>query len=115
MLNIDTSSRKGIEIISAEGEIDMEVSPRLRDALLEAFGRNPGAIVVDLSAVSYIDSSGVATLVEGLQWSNEGKGRFVLAGLHGNVSNTLRLAKLDKFFEIAPSKEDAVAGVTEQK
>jgi anti-sigma B factor antagonist len=112
VLNINTKANEGLEVVAVEGEIDMEVSPQLRDVLLAVFGKDPKAIVVDLSAVPYIDSSGVATLVEGLQWSKEREKRFVLVGLQENVSNTLRLAKLDRFFEVRPSEEDAVASIS---
>ena len=111
MLNINTRTTEGVEIIALDGEVDMHVSPKFRDSLLAAFKKNVKNIIVDLSAVPYIDSSGIATLVEGLQWSKKDEGRFVLVGLHENVNNTLKLAKLDSFFEILPSEKDALDGI----
>lgn len=106
-----TRTPEGLEIITLEGEIDMHVSPKIRNALLDVFKKNVKGIVVDLSGVPFMDSSGIATLVEGLRWSKKEGARFVLAGLQENVGHTLRLAKLDSFFEIFPGKKEALASI----
>lgn len=55
---------------------------------------------MDLSGVSFMDSSGIATLVEGLQWSKKQDRQFILTGLGTNVLNALTLTKLDNVFSI---------------
>jgi len=109
--NIFSEKKDGVALVRVSGEIDMFTSPNLRDALLPFFIPKTQAIVVDLSDVSFMDSSGIATLVEGLQWSRKQKGRFILAGLGQTVINALSLTKLDKVFSIEPDVATALSGL----
>ncbi len=61
-----------------------------------------------MSGVTYIDSSGIATLVEGLQLSRQTKARFALFGLRPNARSVLELARLHKVFTIFTTEEEAV-------
>ena len=97
---INSSEKDGIALVNVEGEIDMFTSPNLRDTLLPFFKKKVQGIVVDLSLVSFMDSSGIATLVEGLQWSKKENKKFILAGLGKTVFNALSLTKLDNVFTI---------------
>jgi anti-sigma B factor antagonist len=63
---------------------------------------------VNLSAVAYVDSSGIATLVEGLQLSRQTKTRFGLFGLRPNARSVLELARLHKVFTIFASEAEAL-------
>ncbi|MCG8685861.1 MAG: STAS domain-containing protein [Desulfobacterales bacterium] len=108
---IDSTKDKGIVQIRVEGEIDMFTSPDLRDTLLPCFSSVTKAIVVDLSGVSFMDSSGIATLVEGLQWSQNEDREFVLAGLGKTVFNALSLTKLDNVFSIEKDMDTALTGL----
>ncbi len=105
---IKSTEKKNIGIISVEGEVDMFTSPSLRDKLVPLFEKGVKAIVVDLTGVSFMDSSGIATLVEGLQWSKNDNSDFVLTGLSTNVMNALSLTKLEKVFNIKEKTEDAL-------
>ena len=69
------------------------------------------SVVVDLSGVEYIDSSGIATLVEGLQWSHSSNNKFRLAGLTPTVRDVFEIARLLTVFEVFDSREEAVQGV----
>ncbi|WP_457551890.1 STAS domain-containing protein [Desulfobacula sp.] len=97
---IKSKKKDNIAVIMVEGEIDMFSSPSLRDELVPFFKKNIKGIIVDLSGVSFMDSSGIATLVEGLQWSRKEKKEFILTGLGTNVMNSLSLTKLDNVFVI---------------
>ena len=66
-------------------------------------------LVLNLKAVRYIDSSGVASLVEGLKASRDVGARFILFGLNTTVREVLQLSKLVRIFEICESEEQAVA------
>ncbi|MCK5162160.1 MAG: STAS domain-containing protein [Desulfobacula sp.] len=104
---IKSKENENIGIVIVEGEVDMFTSPSLRDKLLPLFEKGVKGIIVDLKGVSFMDSSGIATLVEGLQWSKkDGKG-FVLTGLGTNVLNALSLTKLDNVFNIQTNADDA--------
>jgi anti-sigma B factor antagonist len=105
---VTSSEQDKIAIVNVEGEIDMFTSPNLRDTLVPFFKKKAQGIVVDLSLVSFMDSSGIATLVEGLQWSKKEKRAFVLSGLGNTVSNALSLTKLDNVFTIKKTIQEAL-------
>jgi anti-sigma B factor antagonist len=66
-------------------------------------------VILNLKAVRYIDSSGVASLVEGLKASRDVGARFILFGLNTTVREVLQLSKLVRIFEIYETEEQAVA------
>ncbi len=104
---INSRLKDNIGMVAVEGEVDMFTSPDLRDTLLPFFKKKVKGIIVDLSGVSFMDSSGIATLVEGLQWSKKEERQFILTGLGTNVLNALTLTKLDTVFSIQTDTQDA--------
>jgi anti-sigma B factor antagonist len=97
-------------IFEVSGDIDLATSPELRKALLRELQElHMPRVVVNLQAVRYIDSSGVASLVEGLKASRDVGSRFVLCGLNTRVTEVLRLSKLRSIFEVCDSEEQALA------
>ncbi len=89
-------------VIALNGDVDLQNSPQARKQILQHV-RVGAHVLVDLSAVKYIDSSGVASLVEGFQLARE-KGRtFGLAGVSDTAMQVLHLARLDQVFAIRPS------------
>lgn len=107
---MDVSSRQESDftVVAVTGEVDLYSSPAMREAILAALAKKPPQLVLDLSGVSYMDSSGIATLVEGLQAARRADGRLVLAGLTDRVREVFELARLQSFFELAPSVEAAL-------
>lgn len=97
----------GLALVSIQGEVDMHTSPEVRDAMLPHFNAGTRGIVVDLSGVTYMDSSGVATMIEGLQWSTKEGKRFVLAGLVPRVMDVFVLTNLKDAFEFSPDSRSA--------
>jgi anti-sigma B factor antagonist len=97
-------------IFDVSGDIDLATSPELRKALLRELreARAP-RVVLNLKQVRYIDSSGVASLVEGLKASRDVGSRFVLFGLNKTIREVLQLSKLLRIFEIYDDEEQAVA------
>ena len=104
-------NKNGVVTISIEGFIDMSSSPDVREALTAQFETSPKAIIVNMSKVPYIDSSGIATLVEGLQWSHSSKNKFRLVGLNSTVRDIFEIARLLQVFEVFDSNEEAMQGV----
>lgn len=86
-------------IVKLSGDVDLHYSPRARKAILDVLVKK-NHLMVDLSAVDYIDSSGVACLVEGYQYAKDHKLDFSLAGVSDAAMNVLKLAKLDTVFNI---------------
>jgi anti-sigma B factor antagonist len=97
-------------IFDISGDIDMSTSPELRKVLLQEIrdARAP-RVVLNLSEVKYMDSSGVASLVEGLKASRDRSSRFVLFGLNNSAREVLQLSRLLKVFEICENEEQALA------
>lgn len=96
----------GVFVISPHGDVDMSTSPELRNQLIPLFEKHPSHLVVDLSGVPYIDSSGIATLVEALQLSRKGSTRLTLAGANRTVESVFELAYLKQVFEMVPGVEE---------
>ncbi len=93
------SEEQGTQIVSFRGEVDLEHSPKAREVLLACVGKKKD-VLVDLSEVSYIDSSGVASLVEAFQTSKQSGIRFALVSVNPAALRVLELARLDKVFTI---------------
>ena len=86
-------------IIKVSGEIDLENSANLRQQIHAALDENI-AVSIDMSAVNYIDSSGIAVLIESKQRAGEGSKEFKILKPSEAVLSVLKLAKLISFFEI---------------
>ncbi len=110
-MKIEVAEKKpGVYIVSLDGELDMSTSPQVRNVLLPLFKSNPRHIIVDLSGVPYVDSSGIATFVEGLQFSRKGEVRFSLAGATPSVEAVFELAYLKEVFEMVSGVEQLLGG-----
>lgn len=97
-------------IFSPEGAIDLHVSPELRASLRTIIDEEkPKRLVVDLSRVPYIDSSGIAVLIGAMQSLEHEGGTFLLAGAGDGVRMILESARLDQYFRLFPDVEAAVA------
>jgi len=96
-------------IFDVSGDIDLANSPELRRALLREIRENRRPrVVMNLIKVRYIDSSGVATLIEGLKASRDLGSRFILFGLSGSAREVLQLSRLLNIFEIYDNEEQAL-------
>ena len=98
---------QGAVIACLGGDVDLENSPRARELLLECVGRGK-KVLVDLSGVSYIDSSGVASLVEAFQVAKRNQTGFALVSVNAAALRVLELARLDKVFTIHESVSDGL-------
>ncbi len=95
----DIALEPGQVRVVVTGEVDLSWSSEIRDQILRALKENM-PVKVDLSAVSYIDSSGIAALVEGLQQARKSGIPFVLQRPSPAVLSVLNLARLDQVFEV---------------
>lgn len=96
---IDFSEHDQFSVVVVEGEVDLSWSAELRNAVLKAL-KGSNDLLVDLSAVSYIDSSGIAALVEGLQTAKAQGKTFGLVSVSAPARAVLELARLDQVFAI---------------
>ena len=108
---IKTESKNGLMVCRVEGEIDINCSPELKKVFDKLISQKTPKIVIELSKVTYVDSSGLATLVGILKNMRSYGGKMRLAGMLPKVKSLFEITKLDKLFEIMASEEDAIAGL----
>ena len=108
-LDITRHDRDGTAIVRPVGEIDLSRAPSLRQFMTETLSDQPPVAVVDLTDVPYMDSSGVATLVEAMQHARRYGGKLILCGLQDKVRSIFEIARLDMVFTIVDSADEALA------
>jgi anti-sigma B factor antagonist len=96
-------------VLPLEGEIDLHVSPQIGTQLAAIIRNKPSTVVVDLSKVTYIDSSGLAVLIEAMQNVVAYGGKFALSGLQDGVRPIFEIARLDQVFRIFATTAAALA------
>jgi anti-sigma B factor antagonist len=108
-MRIEVEERKPrIYVVVLDGDVDMSTSPEVRRAMVPIFQQGVAHVIVDLSGVSYMDSSGIATLIEGFQRSQQKGIRFTLAGMRPSVEAAFDLAHLKEVFEVVSGVETAL-------
>ena len=107
-MDVKTFEKEGVVVFQVNGEINISTSQELK----KLFEKQPAKkIAVDLKNVTYIDSSGLATLVELLKRVKTQTGSLALAGLSDKVKSLFEITKLDKLFLILPNQEEAIRRV----
>ena len=107
-MEVKSFQQDGITVFQVSGEINISTSPELKRHFEK---QAPKKILVNLENVAYIDSSGLATLVEMLKKMRSQGGSLGLSGMSNKVRSLFEITKLDKLFLIYPSQQDAVAGL----
>lgn len=103
----EVKEEQGKLVVALRGDVDLGSSPAAREVLLACVGKGRD-VVVDLSGVAYIDSSGVASLVEAFQSARRKGSRFGLAAVSDSALRVFRLARLDKVFTIHGTVADGL-------
>ena len=104
-----TARRDRSSVLPLKGEIDLHVSPSVTASLNAMIEKKPRRLVVDLSEVTYIDSAGLAALIEAMQKVEGYGGKFLLAGLQETVRSIFEISRLDQVFQIFPDADAARA------
>src|SRR6059058_2993437 len=111
--NPSSSSAKPVQnrsnVLPLKGEIDLHVSPSVTALLNAMIDNKPQRLMVDLSSVTYIDSSGLAALIAAMQRVEGYGGKFLLAGLQGTICIIFENLRLDQVFQIFPDAAAALA------
>ena len=108
-MKIESIDYKGKKIIAITGDIDMFSSPELRDEIMGHIMKKAAALYIDLKSVTYIDSSGIATFVEGLKSMKLYGGKLQFCGIPNSILEIFRFSKLDRVFEIHSTVDDAIS------
>ena len=106
-----TERRDGKTILSVkEQRVDAHNSSELKDRLLKVLEEGGHDLVIDLSQVQFIDSSGLGALLSGYKNAALRSSGFALAGVQPRVASMFELTRLHRVFDIYPSLEDALSG-----
>ena len=96
------------KIVEVEGDVDLGTSPDLRQTLFDALTK-ASKLALNLKAIRYIDSSGIATLIEVLKDSQKRNKKFVLFGLSPAVQQVFHLTHVVRIFQVFQTEEEALA------
>jgi anti-sigma B factor antagonist len=107
-MKIESVDYKGKKIIAITGDVDMYSSPELRNEMMAHIGNKATALYINLESVTYIDSSGIATFVEGLKSMKLYGGKLRFCGIPDSILEIFRFSKLDRVFEIHNTVDDAI-------
>lgn len=105
----DIKRHENATVVQLTGEVDMSHSPSVHQALVEVLERKPLRLVIDLTEVSYMDSSGVGVLVDALRRMRTIGGKLALVAVAPRVLSVLQITKLDQFFEMYSTLPEALA------
>lgn len=108
-MNISQKDINGVTAYEIKGDIDINTSPDIRDAFEKGVKGKAMKVLVNLNGVSYVDSSGLATLVEMLKKTRMYGGKLRISNLAPKVKSLFEITKLEKLFEIFETAEDAIA------
>jgi len=96
-------------IVTLDGEIDLHESPNVRDRLRPLIEKKAPRVYVDMTDVVYIDSSGLAVLIDAMQRIANYGGKFGLIAIRPAVRTVLEIARLDQVFRVYPDRAAAVS------
>lgn len=96
-------------VLDLGGEIDMKNFVRVRDKFKELYREKPRVLVVNLTAVEFMDSSGLATLVGALKWCRQNTCELKLVGLAQRVRSVFEICRLESIFQIYDSEAEALS------
>jgi len=96
------------KVVGLSGEIDLHHSPGLKEKLAEVAKQKPARVIVNFAQVTYIDSSGLATLIDLYQKMKGYGGKLGLAELRASVKNVFEVARLNQVFAIYETEQKAV-------
>ncbi len=105
-MEVRLMEENGVSVFLVDGEINIGTSSQLRKLFEQ---KSSLKILVDLDKATYIDSSGLATLVEMLKKTKAKGGSMGLAGMSDKVRSLFEITKLDRLFSIYPSRTEAVS------
>lgn len=106
-IEIQRDDREDGLVLAPQGDVDLSRSASLRTHLASAIQSGPPRLVVDMAGVDYMDSSGVATLIEAMQLARTRELPFVLCALKEQVMATLQITRLDVVFTITDTRDEA--------
>jgi anti-sigma B factor antagonist len=111
-LLVDATDEEGVRVIEVRGELDIASAPKLEDELEMALEQAHGPIVIDLTELAFMDSTGLRTLIMGQRRAGDKQRAFAVARRPGEfVARVFELSGADRAFSLYDARTTAVAGV----
>lgn len=110
-MEITFREETGIYIVDVTGEFDLANAPKARALFDQLIKKQAKQIVINFNEVIYIDSSGLATVIDVFQKSRKYQGKLALCGLAPTVKNVFEIARLDSVFSIHPDEVTAIENI----
>ena len=111
-MDLQSKSADNVQILTLSGRFDALTAPLVQEWIEQTLSPEHCQIVIDLKAVSFVDSTALATLVSGMKRARQLEGDLCLCGLQPPVRMVFELTRLDQAFEIFLNEEDAVRALT---
>ncbi|SOD72058.1 anti-sigma B factor antagonist [Jatrophihabitans sp. GAS493] len=112
-ISLNTAVTEVASVLDVRGDVDFYSAPALRERLTDLLEEGERPVIVDLSAVGFIDSTGLGALVAALNLANERARTLSIVANQDRVTKLFRITGLDGVFAISDSVEGALAGVGE--
>lgn len=106
-----TRNLEGVSILDLDGEIDLHRSPEVRAEIGKLIDCKSKAVAVNFAKVSYIDSSGLATIIDAFQKMRGYGGKLGLVALATPIRSVFEVARLDQFFKIFDEESAAISAL----
>ncbi len=107
-MTIDARSADKVTVLAVSGEVDLHHSPKLLAKLTELIKQKHLSILLNFQGVTYIDSSGLASLIGAFQLLRPQGGQLRLSNVSKPIQNVFAVARLDKVFAIHATEEEAL-------
>ncbi len=111
-MQLRTDEKDGVSICYVDGEINMNTAPQLKKEFEKVVAGKRKKVIISFDKVPYIDSSGLATVVEVFKKLRAYGGILKLVSLSPKVKNLFEITKLEKIFDILESEEEAIRSFT---
>ena len=112
-MQLETYSSANVKILKLSGRFETHTAPSVRQWFDETTLLRPANLVVNMENVSFINSTGLSSLIHGMKRAREMNGDLRLCGLQQAVRMILELTRLDKVFEIFITEDDAVSSFSQ--
>ena len=110
-MRLKETLEEGIEVLVLAGEIDLHYAPVLRALLQAKIAARSPALILDLSGVTFIDSSGLAAIIEYFRDAADHGGVLCLAGMNDTLQTIFEIVRLDQVVPIFTSRSDAISAL----
>ncbi len=110
---LDVQTRQadnGVTVVAPTGRLDVAGAPALKDAISEAVKNGPQRVVIDMEGVSFVDSTGLSSVIAVLKQLRSSQGELRLAAPNQQVRVVLELTTLDRVFPYYATVEEALTG-----